>query len=670
MRHHVLWSLWSILLALVVTSCKQHPNEVNTPDTIQQGIWTNCLELDSAATNGLIMQVGQNNAVSFAVFDFEYGIQTTAMGSMTYDATLRKGSITIPPSCPYAGTFDFTMLDKYVLEFIIESPQRDTIDFIYIASSTAAWWNMGAKDSLLQQYGATYGPMEQYTFSTDIVESWEDLISISQIGVYQNSGVQNGFFDIFGAITGGIGAVTGILGSVSSIMGFCDKTNQEVYDKVQAVAKVCNVMDKKLDNIQSQLTTMADNLNKQLTEIKAQLDRMEQTMEVIKRKQIVEAQLTRLNFTLININQRNSSASKMRIRLSPYRDDLQQLEATPVEGKDSTAYFTDIHHKLAAWDGTQNEAYTDLMLFISTLQEVLSPGGAGMPTVYAQLSVDTKAWEHLAELNQNILLLADMSLVADQVHWMTLYLQSCIRLNIPANNEGNPKSMLSQLDFACKQLGKFYANAKVEIHTNRRVCYINGAHFMTTDTILHYIDYYYMDETSVQPTWCPAKMPWNIDQCVYGFANKDYNVTKNQLLTADEARAIFNYYGADKSLFNMFCDNLIFEYEEDPDRQKHLNSRNIILKGNSYQRNVYHGKFKDPEDVSGLVFFPGACAYNIQDSETKQMKFGIFDDQHKEWGFDYALSVAKLDAENRLEGLIYNQKYSRCYYWFRVDSRY
>ena len=114
-----------------------------------------------------------------------------------------------------------------------------------------------------------------------------------------------------------------------------------------------------------------------------------------------------------------------------------------------------------------------------------------MSSVYDDLLLATVGFEHEFGIGGETFRLEDISVILYAAQYVRLYLEALINLDKRTLTNKNPSSLLDNLEEALKKMQENYDEHNVnldEIRT-RRVCYIKGAHFMATDTVLYHVDY-------------------------------------------------------------------------------------------------------------------------------------------------------------------------------------
>ena len=539
------------------------------PESIQNGVWTNCIDYTDSTTSGIIMKV-DGPSVEFSLFDLEKGNLAYSSGKMTYDKETGRGTIDVPASITDCGLLRFAMLSDNIMECIPEKYPDDTIHFLYIAESTEDWWGEEEPDC-----DKLDGSVGGYDFSTDLLL---DIDMPSNAKYTRADG-----WDIISKANTIIGVVSGIGKIVTGIIGLVkgknkDKAAEETRKNVNSTLEICKGMDKNIVNLQNQMTEMNKNLNNHLNmmekNIKDELKRLDEkinltTAEIMEKQRLmlyqqsVTQQKLDLMETSEKLNARNEEATRLHLRALGYKDSVATIINTETDNISNKLY--DYLNKWAAAE-TSGENYVQRTIaFTRRLYSTLCDNKSGYPYIYDQYVFNTKAWEHEGYNNRANLRLADLTVVYESVLLSALYLEACISTGNTVYG-AKPEPLLEELEMECQNFSKCYDESKIEIREDKRVCQIVGAHFVADSRL--------MEIGKIPDLYRGVDMnnPSIANVLAYSFPTLggksvsqeermiDPGVAMKQTLTPLEAACIIDYYGGTLSM-KQILDNAQFKEE-------------------------------------------------------------------------------------------------------------
>lgn len=655
----------------IVFSCSDDDDysghEYAKPESIQNGVWTNCIDYTDSTTSGIIMKV-DGPSVEFSLFDLEKGNLAYSAGKMTYDKTTGRGTIDIPASITDCGLLKFAMLGDNVMECIPEKYPMDTIHFLYIAESTEDWW--GEEEPDCDELDGSVGG---YDFSTDLLL---DIDMPSSAKYTRADG-----WDILSKANTVIGLVSGIGKIVTGIIDLVkgknkDKAAEDTRKNVNSTLEICKGMDKNIVNLQNQMTEMNRNLNNHLNmmekNIKDELKRIDQTTTDILKKQrltLYQQSVTQQKLDLMEttekLNARNEDATRLHLRALGYKDSVATIINTETDDISNKLY--DYLSKWAAAE-TSGENYVQRTIaFTKRLYSTLCNNKYGYPYIYDQYVFNTKAWEHEGYNNRANLRLADLTVVYESVLLSALYLEACISTGNTIYG-AKPEPLLKELEMECQNFEKCYKESNIEIRNDKRVCQIVGAHFVADSRLIETgrlgslysgVPMNYSNLANILAFACT--MFSNQGSVSENEKMMEPGVVMKQTLTPLEAACIIDYYGGTLSM-KQILDNAQFK-------------ENAVATSENKDRAIYHCVYlngnaftiKDNDDQDYYLYL-GACAVGDMSGKHVDIVQGK-KASNQEW-FDEKnfMGCINTDADNYING--FDKNLTNRLWWFRIYDRY
>ncbi|MDO5446389.1 MAG: hypothetical protein Q4F34_01245 [Prevotellaceae bacterium] len=548
--------LISVVLFVACSDDSESVNkqEYSKPSAIASGVWTNCLDYDDNTDYGVLMKVN-GTAVEFTLFDFEKGNTAYFPGNMVYDNTTGIGTLEIPQRIFEYGKSTFRMLTDSIMECIPESNPEDTIHFMWVDNNCDDWWNDENSNSVIAD--VTDGPFETYDFPTSFV-----LDSDSTAETRGVLDVLKGIKTVVQMIYYTFKLGTDVADYVNRKKGDGkDDRYKAIQDEMKQCINISKRVDDNINSLQKQLVDMNNNLSNRL-------NALENQYKETKYRDAISQQKRDLGETSKMLNERDAMVNTLHTRAIGYVDSVMYI----LNNEPDETRCVKLYEYLNQWAAPlSNENYVQKTIaYIHKLWNVYFEGQTGYPYIYDQYVYNMKAWEHEGYEDRALLRVTDLA-SAYEYAWLSLiYLQSCIATGNTVYG-AKPQPLLAELEKECLSLAEEYQKSQINERNDVRVCQIVGSHFISEKT-LHINDY-------LSGTWYRTNSPWNPEILAYGF-DGDYNKTKKQLLTADEAECILSYYKkiTDKSLYFILRDYGQFEA---PVVKDSWQSHNIILKGNA-----------------------------------------------------------------------------------------
>ena len=547
--------------------------------------------------------------IKFSAFSIEKGdIKYVSFEpALSYDESSNKGTVTIPSIGEYGGTSTFSMEGEGMM--VCVTPKLDTVHLAWCGESAEDWWKKRPKRNFVIPEGE--GLSKDLGAGREMMNLARTIFNESPEGGAQTkAGVE------------------------------IDETGKNVFSALSSSYNAftwCMALGGK--NVTAPILAQLYKVNRKLDVINAKLDLVLSYLDQI---------TTQIDFDSFAkaINDRNEKLLKLYNHYSGYADVFQPLFEVPEEQRDN-AYYSNVRDQLKWW-ANNDQAIEDLLNTIDFLPTVKYQNGgklkSGMSSVYDDLLLATVGFEHEFGIGGETFRLEDISVVLATAQYARLYLEALIQLDQRTETNKSPKILLDNLEEALKKMQENYDEHNVnldEIRT-RRVCYIKGAHFMATDTVLYHVDYskvkmkYPMPPMTISPIKIQGKLyrPFPTWEFFQFLGSGDPSVlAKQNLAEVEMLEKVRDFYCAPGTpeYDNFFtADNIaevmMLEYEGTPEGQPAplligckpsdlLYETYITTNGwPSYIRphfgllKVKHNDYLYIDDTAPLVYFKG-CGY-------------------------------------------------------------
>lgn len=446
-------SIVALAIGLLV-SCDKDNVTPSSKSPLKDGVWTNYpdradLEKDVLP---LIMKVSGTD-IKFSAFSVEKGDikYDSCEPALSYDESSNKGTVTIPSIGEYGGTSTFSMEGEEMM--ICVTQKLDTVHLVWCGESAEDWWKERPKRDFVIPEGE--GLSKDLGVGREMMNLARTIFNESPEGGAQTKAEINDVEkDIFSALS-----------STYNTFTWCMAIGGK--------------------NVTPTILAQLYKINRQLNVINAKLDLVLEYLDKI---------TTQIDFDSFAtaINDRNERLLELYNHYYDYDDLLQKFVEIPEEQRDN-AYYSEVSESLK-W-ASNDQAIEDLLNTIDFFPTVKYQNGgklkSGMSSVYDDLLLATVGFEHEFGIGGEIFRLEDISIILYAAQYVRLYLEALINLDKRTLTNKNPSSLLDNLEKALKKMQENYDEHNVnldEIRT-RRVCYIKGAHFMVTDTVLYHVDY-------------------------------------------------------------------------------------------------------------------------------------------------------------------------------------
>lgn len=542
-------SIVALSIGLLV-SCDKNNVTPSSKSPLKDGVWTNYpdradLEKDVLP---LIMKVSGTD-IKFSAFSIEKGdIKYVSFEpALSYDESSNKGTVTIPSIGEYGGTSTFSMEGEGMM--VCVTPKLDTVHLAWCGESAEDWWKERPKRNFVIPEGE--GLSKDLGAGREMMNLARTIFNESPEGGAQTkAGIDDKGKDILSALSSSYNAFTW-----------------------------CMAIGGK--NVTAPILAQLFKINRNLKVINAKLDLVLEYLDKI---------TTQIDFDSFAtaINDRNDRLLKLYNHYNDYDDLLQKFVEIPEEQRDN-AYYSEVSESLK-W-ASNDQAIEDLLNTIDFFPTVKYQNGgklkSGMSSVYDDLLLATVGFEHEFGIGGETFRLEDISVILYAAQYVRLYLEALINLDKRTLTNKNPSSLLENLEGALKKMQENYDEHNVnldEIRT-RRVCYIKGAHFMATDTVLYHVDYskvriqYYMGpivhygpSIKIQGRSYPSLPTWDFFQFL-GSGDPSVLATQN-LAEVDMLEKVRDFYCAPGTpeYDNFFAADsiakvMMLEYEGTPEGQ-------------------------------------------------------------------------------------------------------
>ena len=456
-RKLLLLSIVALAIGLLV-SCDKNNVTPSSKSPLKDGVWTNYpdrtdLEKDVLP---LIMKVSGTD-IKFSAFNVEKGDikYVSCEPALSYDESSNKGTVTIPSIGEYGGTSTFSMEGEEMM--ICVTQKLDTVHLVWCGESAEGWWKDRPKRDFVIPEGE--GLSKDLGVGREMMNLARTIFNDSPEGGAQTKAEINDVEkDIFSALS-------------STYNTFC----------------WCMAIGGK--NVTAPILAQLYKINRKLDVINEKLDAVLACLGVIS-TQIDLASIAPI------INTRNEYLYTIGNSFGGYCKDVDPLFDVQEDQRDST-YYRNVFSQLWRWTNNDKMITENLFNTISFLQSATYQNAGrmkrGMPVAYNDMLLATVGFEHEYGIGGEILRLSDISVVLTCAAWASLYLEACEHLGIKTVSGREPDELFGVMKDKLSDMADFY-NRKDnkldldEIRT-RRVCYIKGAHFMVTDTVLYHVDY-------------------------------------------------------------------------------------------------------------------------------------------------------------------------------------
>ena len=459
-RFYILLSAASCLLA--AASCNKSDGTPQPQSAIKEGVWTNYPDRVSGDTSRrevpvrssvvpLLMKVSGTD-VQFSAYDVEKGGLNYKSGSLTYDASSNKGTITIPSIGEYGGYATFSMTGKE--NMVCVTQKQDTVHMVWCGQSTEGWWK---------------------------TRPARDFVIPEGEGLSKDTGVGGGMMDLVQKIFGEKSPSAGGVRTKVSVVDVFDIAS-DCFSIVSDVLSIADLFrpqhpnNQDIMNVCNQISAQLDDVNRKLDDALVALDKISTQIDLQSLTTIINDRNTKLN--IINNSFKGDSAAFVR------------LTSVPEEQRSEDDWWG-LFNLLKGWSGSgdvmikQTLPLTVQFLLTSQYQN----GGKikkSLPLAYDDMLLSTVAWEHEYGLGGEAMRLADMCVIVKCADWAATYLKACEHLKMPTSAGGNPSELKTVIDVQLNNMMSSYKSTNVDLTpiSKRRICYIKNAHFRTDNPTL------------------------------------------------------------------------------------------------------------------------------------------------------------------------------------------